>query len=160
MTVGILTLSLFTITMWLKSKVCIMYILSSETILLRLQLFQYVKVPHQTKLTKCIVTIHFVNLVWWGTLTYWNSCNLNKIVSLLIKAPFIGRALYAVYLTKLLMYILYMQICVHKALLFSTDLYLMRYMTFVRYTHIIKKGEIIPKSLAVWVGETWLFSSF
>ena len=31
--------------------------IGSETILLRLQLFQYVNVPHQTKLTKCIVTI-------------------------------------------------------------------------------------------------------
>ena len=50
-------------------------LINSETILLRLQLFQYVNVPHQTKLTKCIVTIqkknfffgivtiHFVNLV-------------------------------------------------------------------------------------------------
>ena len=32
-------------------------LINSETILLRLQLFQYVNVPHQTKLTKCIVTI-------------------------------------------------------------------------------------------------------
>ena len=37
----------------------LMYIIyiNSETILLRLQLFQYVNVPHQTQLTKCIVTI-------------------------------------------------------------------------------------------------------
>ena len=42
--------------------------------------------------------------------------------------------------------------CVHKSLLFSTHLYLTRYMIFVRYTHTIKKGEIIPKTkkLVVW----------
>ena len=30
--------------------------------------------------------------------------------------------------------------------LFSTHLYLTIYITFVRYTQIIKKGEIIPKT--------------
>ena len=29
---------------------------------------------------------------------------------------------------------------------FSTHLHLTRYMTFVRHTNIIKKGEIIPKT--------------
>ena len=46
-------------------------------------------------------------------------------------------------------YVIYIYIykyvyCLHKSLLFSTHLYLTRYMTFVRYTHTIKKGEIIP----------------
>ena len=40
----------------MKQEYIYVYI-RSETILLRLQLFQYVNVPHQTKLTKCIVTI-------------------------------------------------------------------------------------------------------
>ena len=44
------------------------------------------------------------------------------------------------------MYIYKYVYCVHKSLLFSTHLYLTRYMTFVRYTHTIKKGEIIPKT--------------
>ena len=41
----------------LLGEVYIVYIIDSKTIYQRLQLFQYVNVPHQTKITKYIVTI-------------------------------------------------------------------------------------------------------
>ena len=84
-----------------------------------------------------IVTVHFVILVWWGTLTYWNSCNLYKIVLLSIKAPIIGRALYAVYLKKPLYIYTYIHIHTHIHTYIHIHIHTCIYTSHMHYAHVL-----------------------
>ena len=105
-----------------------------------------------------IVTIHFVNLVWWDTLTYWNSCNLNKIVSLFIKAPFIGWALYAVYLKKLLSLYIYIFTLLR---LFFRFLHIFLYIVVKMLPRLPIALEAKLIFIPFWVGATsWQSHSF